>query len=202
MTDNSSNINKAFQLIAQLSIDKASQVLSKMIKVGAKIELQNVFMSDITAATEDVMEKDNCEVVGALVDLIGDAPFKFLFYVDQADSLVLTDLILRKEIGTSKEYNLYTQSAIQELGNVISNAVANVFSTDFDIALRPAPPTVLHDFAGIIFQEYLIASVGERNEVLIIESLFRVISQDIKCRMFLLPTSDSDQFLSHLVSSI
>ena len=193
-------INRALKLVASLSIDKASQVLSKMIKAGAKIELENVALEDISQATARIMEEDTEEMVGAFVDLVGDVPFKFLFYVDANDSLALTDLILRKELGATKKFDLYVSSSVQELGNVLASAITNVFASDFQIKMRPTPPIVVHDFASTIFGEFIMEAAQEQNNILMIQSVFRVVRMNIKCRMFLLPKGDAQKELSGLVS--
>jgi chemotaxis protein CheC len=194
-------IDSAIRLIAKLSIDKSSQAFSKMIKAGARIEMEKAYMADISEATAKAYSED-AEVVGAFIDLTGDAPFKFLFYVTDKDSLVLTDLILRREVGTTKEFDLYAKSAVQEVGNILSSAISNVFSADFQIALKPTPPTVLHDFAGTVFEEYLVDIASERNEILIIESQFRIIQADIKCSMFLLPYPGSEKVLNYISKAL
>ena len=188
--EDAQKVQRALQLIANLSIDKASQVLSKMIKVGAKIELENVYVADISKATEAVMVSETGDVVGAYVDLVGDMPFKFLFYVAAEDSLTLTDLILRKELGSTKKFDLYVTSSVQELGNILASAISNVFVSDFQIKMRPSPPKVVHDYASTVFGEYIMEAAAEQNDILMIESQFRVVRMNIKCRMFLLPTGD------------
>jgi chemotaxis protein CheY-P-specific phosphatase CheC len=194
-------VHRALQLVANLSIDKASQVLSKMIKAGAKIELENVYMADISKATEKIMVEDTSDVVGAFVELVGDMPFKFLFYVNAEDSLTLTDLILRKEIGSTKKFDLYVASSVQELGNILSSAITNVFASDFQIQMKPTPPIVVHDYASTVFGEYIMEAAAEQNEILMIESQFRVVRMNIKCRMFLLPKGDTQKALSSIVGS-
>lgn len=195
-------INRALKLIASLSIDKSSQVFSKIIKTGAKIELEDVYFADISEITSKIMERDQGEVVGAFVDLLGDAPFKFLFYVDVKDSLLLTDLILRKELGTTKEFNLYAQSAVQEIGNILASAITNVFASDFQISMRPSPPTVVNDFASTIFSEYIMNTSPDRNSILLIESIFQVVSENIHCQMFIMPSGDSDKILSYMANTM
>lgn len=192
-------IQRALQLIANLSIDKASQVLSKMIKAGARIELENVYLADISKATEKIIIEEQGDVVGAYVDLVGDLPFKFLFYVAAQDSLIVTDLILRKELGTTKDFNLYVTSSVQELGNILSSAVTNVFASDFQISMRPTPPKVVHDYASTVFGEFIMDAAAQQNEILMIESQFRVVRMNISCRMFLLPTGDAQKTLAGLV---
>ncbi|MCK5579806.1 MAG: chemotaxis protein CheC [Candidatus Omnitrophica bacterium] len=195
-------IDRALKLIAGLSIDKSSQVLSKMIKMGASIEMRDVYMADISQLTANRTAEDEKEVVGAFIDLVGDAPFKFLFYVSADDSLVLTDLILRREVGTSKEFDLYSQSAVQEIGNILASAITNVFATDFQISMRPSPPVVVNDYASTIFQEYIMSAALERDEILIIETVFCVVQQDISCRMFILPMQESEKILNYIVSTM
>jgi chemotaxis protein CheY-P-specific phosphatase CheC len=194
-------VHRALELVANLSIDKASQVLSKMIKAGAKIDLEKVYVADISQATEKIMTADNIEVVGAFVDLVGDMPFHFLFYVAAEDSLLLTDLILRRDIGSTSKIDPYVQSTVQELGNILSSAITNVFASDFQIKMRPTPPIVVHDFASTVFQEYIMEAAAQQNEILMIESLFLVVRMNIKCRMFLLPKGDTQKTLAGLVGS-
>lgn len=194
-------IDKAVSLIAKLSIDKSSQAFSKIVKTGARIEMEKAYMADISEATASVNSEDR-EVVGAFIDLKGDAPFKFLFFVNAQDSLVLTDLILRRDVGYTTEFNLYTQSAVQEIGNVLASAISNVFAADFEIDLKPTPPSVVHDFAGTIFEEYLVDIASERNEILIIECNFCVVKDDIRCAMFLLPYPGSEKVLNYISKSI
>lgn len=194
-------VDRALQLISKLSIDKASQVLSKMIKGGASIAFEKAYMADITDATQKVNEEFE-EIVGSFIRLVGDAPFKFLFFVSPADSYVLTDMILRREPGTTKEFNAYASSAVQEIGNILASAITNVFSADFGIMLYPSPPTVMHDFAGTVFSEYILEAAIDRNEVLIIQSKFSVVKQNVGCHMFLLPVHDADKTLSQIASNL
>ena len=193
------DVHYVLRIVAKLSIDKASQVLSKMVRNGAKIELEKVYVADISAATEKIMEAESGDVIGAFVDLVGDIPIKFLFYVDTRDSMVLTDLILRRKDGTTKEIDTYTLSAVQELGNIISSAITNVFASDFQVQMKPSPPVVVHDYASTVFQEFIMEAATENNEILMIESSFRVVKLDIKCRMFLLPRTDAQKTLANII---
>ncbi len=199
MTDE--KIDRAVTMIAKLSIDKSSQVFSKTIRSGARIEMEKAYMADISEASAKAYAEDK-EVVGSFIDLDGDAPFKFLFYINDTDSLIITDLMLRREVGLTTEFNIYAQSAVQEVGNILASAISNVFSADFGIALKPTPPSVVHDYAGTIFEEYLLDVAAEKNEVLMIESKFSIVHSDIKCSMFLLPYPGSERVLSQISHTV
>jgi chemotaxis protein CheC len=194
-------INKAIEVIAELSIDRASQALSKMVKAGARIEVQRAFISDISQVTE-AMNRENRSVVGSVVDLTGDAPFKFLFFVTLADSLVLTDRILQRPVGSTKEFDIYAQSAVQEIGNILASAIANVFSSDLQIAMKPTPPIVVHDFTGAIFQEFIRGIAANQNELFTIESKLCIVKNHILCSMYILPAVEGEKVLSYMSKKI
>lgn len=187
-------INRMVEMVAEQSIYKASLSLSKMLKAGASIDLKRIAMADIGEVTESV-NQENEEVTGAFVDLTGDAPFKFLFYVDTKGAFVLTDLLLRKEPGYTTEMSEYVTSTIQEIGNILASAVANTFSADFRISMLPSPPVVVSDFSGALFQEFLMESAMTSDKVMLLESQFNVVKASLRCRMFIVPQSGSEKIL-------
>lgn len=197
----STEVNKAIELIAKLSIDKASQVLSKVIKTGARIEMEDAYVADISQVTEKISAESD-EVVGAFLDLEGDAPFKFLFFVKFSDSFALADLMLNRPLGTTKKFDIYAASAVQEIGNILGAAISNIFSADFQIEMSPTPPVIVRDFAGVIFEEYIISAAVEKNKIFIIESKFNVVKNDIKCYMFILPVQGSEKTLSRIARTM
>ena len=77
-------VNRAVRLIAEQGIDRASQSLSKMLRSGAVIDLKRIEMVDIADISKD-LSLENHEVIGSFIDLLGDAPFKFLFYVQTGE---------------------------------------------------------------------------------------------------------------------
>ena len=193
--------NKILTLIAKLSIDKASRTLSKFVKSGARIALERTYIADISDITKSMMS-DSSEVVGAFVNLVGDAPFKFLFFVDVKDSMLLSDLILTGKTGNAKEFGIYTLSAVQEMGNILASSISNVFSVDFQITLRPSPPEMVHDYVGTIFAEYITEVALDIDEVFIIESKFHVVEHDIDCHMFIVPMKGSEEVLQRVANAI
>jgi len=194
-----SRINNAITLIARLSIDKSSRTLSKFVRAGARIELERAYVVDVSEATK-VIAHGESEVVGALVNLTGDAPFKFLFFVGLKDSFLLADLILRRPLGTTTGFDLYASSAVQEIGNVLATSISNVFATDFQIVMRSTPPMVLHDYAGTLFEEYILEAAVEKNELFIIETKFFVVEHNINCHMFIVPLHGSEDVLSSIAN--
>ncbi|MBF0385276.1 MAG: chemotaxis protein CheC [Candidatus Omnitrophica bacterium] len=196
--DKTHKVDKAIELIARISIDRASQSFSKIIKSGAKIELESIFYSDVTALTEEAISLKDEEVIGAFVNLAGDAPFRFLFYVPVPASFLLADLILKNEPGTTKELDEYAKSAVQELGNILASSISNTFAKDFDIKLKVTPPVLVTDLASILLQEYIINAASGKDRVLVIKSAFKVIKFGLETQMYIVPTAESERILSYL----
>ncbi len=192
---------KAIKFITELSIDKASQVLSKLLKTGCKIELSDAALYDITDFSQQMFEK-NEEIAGAMTDLIGDASFKFLFWVAIEDSLSLADLLMRKSIGTTKKFDIYAESSIQEICNILASSVANIFARDFSISLKPTPTKVFCDYSGVVFGEVIQTLALDVDEIMIIETIFNAVNYKIRCSMFLLPQAGSIETLNFLTGMV
>ena len=188
-------IDRLLKTVAEQSIDKSSQVLSKMLNCDAHIDLKKIAFEDVTVVTQEINEQSR-PVIAASIDLVGDAPFRFLFWVAVDDAYKLTDLFLCQEVGTTKEFDEYTSSTVQEIGNIISSAVTNVFVANFQVAMKPEPPVVIRDYSGSIFEEFVMAAAMDRNELLLIESRFQIAQCEMDCRMYLLPLAKSDEKLS------
>ncbi|MBF0479449.1 MAG: hypothetical protein HQL26_08195 [Candidatus Omnitrophica bacterium] len=202
MVHSNKTIN-AIQMIARLIIDEASRAFSKMIRQGVSIEMQNAYFDDISNVTAKICNEYNeyKGSVGAIVDLTGDVKLKFLFMTDLSTAQILTDLLLRRQTGTTKEYDINVESTVQEIGNVLSCIVANMLVNDFQISMTPSVPVVLRDFAGTIFAEFIRDVADERQEALVVESRFLLSNQKMKCHMFIMPVGESEQILQYLTFS-
>ncbi len=194
-------VNRVLKLIAQLSVDHASRSLSKMLKTGARIELERADIVNVSEASARVNQEDY-EVTGSLVDLDGDINFKFLFFTNAEHSATLAELILGKKRNSIENFDVYAHSAIQELSNILSSAVANVFSQDLGVNLTTSPPMSIHDYLGAIFAEYVVTVAGQKSEILMIESRFVVVQHDVKCHMFILPVEDSYEAFARKFKSV
>ncbi|MFA6583618.1 MAG: hypothetical protein WCS77_04905 [Elusimicrobiaceae bacterium] len=191
-------VNKYIRMVSQMSVEKASAVLGKLLKNDAKIELENVYMSDMSAITSK-MNASGERIIGAMIDLTGDTDFKFLLFVNDKDSFLLTDLMLRKPIGTTTAFGPYVYSTVKEIGNILASAIAGVFSVDFKLNLKPTPPYGMHDFSGSIFEEYIMNSQIIAEEIVIIESVFNVVGHGLRCSMYIIPV-DEKKVLEHLAA--
>ncbi|MFC1856031.1 chemotaxis protein CheC, partial [Thermodesulfobacteriota bacterium] len=186
---------KILELISKMSMDKASQVFSKTIKAGSRIEIARLRKVDITQISEE-LEGEDKEVSGAIVQLTGDTPTKLLFMINLDGALTLTDLYLRRNIGETKDFDIFVESTIQEIGNILASSIANVFVKDFNIELSPEPPLVINDYSSSIFNTLLMEEAYSGNdEIILVETKFFIVKMSIDCNLILLPSFDSTKLL-------
>ncbi len=186
---------KVIEMISRMSIDRASQVFSKTIKAGSKIEIVRFQRVDISEISEEVSKEDK-EATGAIVQLSGEAPTKLLFIVNLKDALKLTDLFLRREIGETKAFDIYVESTIQEIGNILASSIANVFAKGFNVEMSPEPPVVLSDYSSSIFNTVLMdEDYLTDNKILLVETKFFVVRTAFDCMLFLMPSVEATKVL-------
>jgi len=194
------DVKKAVDFTIELSIDKASAVLSKTLKAGAKIELERTEVVELSKLTEDLMSQNKEDMVGALITLEGDVLIKFLFLIRTEDAFAFTDMMLRRAVGSTQKMGPYTKSAIQEVGNILASALSNVFSKNFGISVWPSTPVMFHDFMDSIFSTFLMESAPLDDMIWLIETKFFVVKAQVECAMFLVPSFKNIEHLRNFVS--
>ncbi len=177
---------KVFEVMTRLSIDRASRALSKTLKTGAKIALSNIYITDLSGATEK-MNEDAREMAGVMVNFHGNVACKLLFMLPMEGTLILTDLFLRQPVGTAKEFDDASESAIQEVGNIIAAHICNSLVSNFDATLVPLPPMVHNDFAGVLFSSLLMEQGMNEESFLLIDTSFKILKTELDCYLFLIP---------------
>ncbi len=181
---------RVINIIFGLGIDRASRALSKTLKAGAKIEMEKTSVADISDVTEQ-MNDNSQEMSGALVNLEGDIPLKMLFLIPQKNVFTLTDLFMRKPIGTTTEFNEFTESVVQEVGNILASSISNVIVSDFGAKETLSSPVVMSDFAGTIFSTFVMEEGMMTDDLLLIETRFEISRVQLECELFLLPRVNS-----------
>jgi chemotaxis protein CheC len=181
---------KILEIMSNLSIDRASRALSKLLRTGAKISLSKVSIADFGEATEK-MNEDQREMTSVVVNFKGNERCKFLFMLPLEGALILTDLFLRQRRGTSKEYDVFTESAVQEVGNILASHISNALVSDFNAKLIPQPPQVHNDYAGVIFSNLVMEQGMIDDKLLLIETVFEISGAELECYLFLVPEMNS-----------
>lgn len=181
---------KIVEIISKLSVDRASRALSKVLRAGAKISFSRAYLEDISDTTAK-MNDDLREMSGVMVDFKGNINCKLLFMLPLTGSYILTDLFLRQPQGTTTEFNEFTESVVQELGNILASHISNALVSDFDATLLPQPPQVHNDYAGVMFSNLVLEQSMTNDKLLLLETQFEICKSEMECYLFLVPEMTS-----------
>jgi len=178
------------RVIAQRSAENASTVISKWLKNTVTLRVLNVNMT--TLEEIGVNMKLNEDIVFAsATELIGDIRGHFLFIFKLEDAFKMTDMVLKKPIGTTSETDEIVQSVILETCNIVGSSFSNSLVNMLQINLLPSAPSICCDIGGAImgnvFLEY--ASYGEK--IFFIDTEYVHEESKIEGYFFILPTPDS-----------
>lgn len=173
-------------VIIDMGIDMASRALSKSLRTAAIIKVTNTAIRNACEITER-LNSDEREMVASLLVLNSAETGKVLFMVEKKDAFILKDLYLRDPVGTTKKYDVYVESCIQELGNILCGSVSNSLATDLGLTMLPTPPLVTCDFAGAIFSALIMDDLFENDEILLMDTLFEIMHYNFNCHFYLIP---------------
>ncbi len=179
------HINK-LHIIIDMSIDKASRIFSKTLKTAATIKITNTGLQDACSASEKLNESEE-EMVAVQIVLHGSGDGKVLFMVEKQSALILEDLYLGNTIGTSNGYDIYTESTILEIGNVIAGAIANSIASDLGLTIIPTPPVATCDFAGSVFSSMIMDDLAENDNLMLMDTIFEIMHYNFNCYLYFIP---------------
>ena len=174
------------RIVLDMGTDEASRDLSKALRTAATIYISETALYDAYDITEK-LNNDEREMVASLLVLHGTGNGKVLFMVDKKDAFILKDLYLREKVGTTKEYDEYVESTIQEIGNILSGSISNSLSTDFGLTILPSPPLVTCDFAGTIFESMIMEELLEDDDLILMDTSFNILHYNFNCYFYLIP---------------
>ncbi len=179
------HINR-LNVIIEMSIDRASRTLSKTLKTASVIKISYTSVRDSCSVTER-LNSDEREMIGTLLAMEGVDNGKILFMVEKEDAYVLKDLYLREPVGTTTEYDLYVESAVKEIGNILSGSICNSIASDLGLTILPLPPLVTCDYAGTIFSAMIMDELFEDDDLLLMDTLFEIMHYNFKCFLYFIP---------------
>lgn len=122
------------------------------------------------------------------VRMSGEVPGLVLFVFNSESTLKLVDMLMGLEIGTTEELDDIGQSAVMEVGNVLSGSFVGALYSLTSLEMKSAVPLFAYDMLGAILTSLMVASGRAEDQVLVIETgLFQEHAEvDIKGHFFML----------------
>lgn len=126
----------------------------------------------------------------------GDVPGVVLFVFDSRSTYGLVDLLMGKEPGATGELDEISESAVKEIGNVLTGSFIAATCQLTQLNMVTTVPMFAFDMLGAILTSLMVASGQVEEQVLVIQTkLFQERETDINGHFFLLTEPGSIQKL-------
>lgn len=128
------------------------------------------------------------ELVGCVsLRVLGDAPGLVLFIFDEESTYRLVDMLMGQPVGTTRELDEMAESAVREVGNVLTGSFISAISMMTGLHMVTTVPVFAFDMLGAVLTSLMVAAGRVEDQVLVIETeLFHDEETTVKGRFFLL----------------
>ena len=163
-----------------------SQIINHRIDMNVP-EVSIVPLGDVP----DLVGGPDAMVVGVFLRVYGEAPGNILFLLPKDSAFYLVDMLMGKNHGDTQSLDFMDESALMEIGNILSGAYLNALFTMTRLSLLPSIPALAMDMAGAILSVVLIQLGQMGDHALVIETEFLAEDDGIKGHFFLVPDPGS-----------
>ncbi|MFC1782893.1 chemotaxis protein CheC [Planctomycetota bacterium] len=189
-------MDNKLQHINQQAATNATEALSKLIDrpvvVGiSKAEVKKVEDLSPFIGPEDV-------VAGIYLPVTGDIRGAALLIFPQDTSFILCDLLVKRELGTTRKLTKLDESALKEVGNIISGNYLSVLANTLQVKIVEHIPNFSFDMFGAIVSQIITEFAQKTENALVIEIEFIFEPETFKGYFLLL--FEVEQFMAMIGS--
>ncbi len=172
------NKEDVLKKVSRTAADKASRVLSKLVDKEINIEVfkaevKKVYKLDPIIGPEEV-------VAGIYLPVKGDINGASLLIFPKESAFEMSDLLLKRNSGTTRRLSELDKSALKEVGNIISGSYFSILANMLQIKIVEDVPIFSFDMFGAIVSEIITKFVQKADKALVIEVLFTSKSKKVK----------------------
>lgn len=180
----------ALREIGNVGAGNSATALSQIINKRIDMNVPKVALVPIETVPDLVGGPDTI-VVGVFLRVYGRAPGNILFLLPQKSAFYLVDTLMGRPHGTTKKLDFMDESALMEIGNILSGAYLNAFFNFTHISMLPSIPALAMDMAGAILNVILVQLGQMGDQALVIETEFLAEDDGINGHFFLVPDPGS-----------
>lgn len=161
--------SKLEEINKQASLN-ASRALSKLINKQVDIEITKVEVKDVSKLSPLIGPEEI--VAGVYLPLTGDIEGAALLIFPKESAFSLSDLLVRRPPGSTRKLTDLDESALKEVGNIISGNYFTVFSNTLRVKIIEHIPSFSFDMFGAIIGQIITKFAKKVEKALIIEIEF------------------------------
>lgn len=183
------------QEVGNIGVGHAATSMSQMLSSKVLIGLPKVSFIPLNALFDLVGSPEEW-VSCVSVRFEGEAPCYFLLLFEQQTALDVVDLMMERNLGSTKTLDEMGESVLQEVGNILSGGFATALNTLTGLSFAATVPAFSSDMFGAVFSSLIVASGQVEDTILVFESQMSNQQYKILGRFFLLPEPGSLDIIS------
>lgn len=179
--------------LGNIGAGNAATALASMLNKRIDMDVPKVRILEFSEVSELIGAEKL--VAGILLDVGGDikATIMFLMEIEAARNLV--SLLMGLQISDGDSFSEIEESALKEIGNILTGAYLSALSSLTHLTLIPSVPYLAIDMAGALISVPAIEFGKVGDTVLYIETEFAEGSSKVGGDFFLVPNADSYDIL-------
>jgi len=180
----------ALKEMGNIGAGSAATALSQLLGKDIKLAVPEVTMVAVEKIAETFKSRD--EIAAAVyMRIFGEVQARALMIFPQDRVLFLMDLLMKRELGTTREFGETEQSALKEIGNIIISSYLNALAKFIGLNSVPSVPALAVDMVGAIFQTVSAELAEMGKEALLIETEMTEETTKLTNKMFLIPDEEA-----------
>ena len=179
------------------SANMVIESLAEMTAMDVIMEVSAVNMTEIEQIPATVGITDDA-MIGLYVRFTGDLPGSVLILISIESAQKLADIMLAgmgDEPAEGEVLSEMQQSAVEEIGNIITSSFIDVWANTFGTGLTQTPPAFVCDFVPSILDAALARASEGGDFAVVFNSAIRITDEDIDCHILVLPDPDRMQIM-------
>lgn len=176
----------AIREIISIGASNSASALSKMVDCPVDLEIAFVDAIHLTEIP-NLLEDKEMQVTAVYMSINGQITGTFLLIFPMHSALLLTDLIMKRKLGSTKKLSEMDESALTEIANIISGNCTTAMSKFLGMSFQSSIPYLSKDMVGSIVEHIIAKSDNKEERVLASEVRFNIRSDvSIHAFMFML----------------
>ena len=179
-----------FQVIANVGATHSAESLSKILNKRIDLSIPEVTLKPIERIPEYLGDIENT-YIGVMLPILGDAKGTLLFVLKDDIAFRLVDMLYGTSIHETNTLDEDSESALNELTNIIGSSVINVFAEKAGMAIKPSVPTIVHDYLQSVIDSILVMHNMTNDYAIVMDTAFYFEDDSIIGNLLLIPETES-----------
>ncbi|MBP7791576.1 MAG: chemotaxis protein CheC [Candidatus Goldbacteria bacterium] len=180
----------ALKELGNIGAGSAATALSQLLGKDIKLNVPDVTIIPIEKVNEKIAKHQQI-IAAVYLRIYGEIQARALLILPQDKIFYIIDLLMKKKLGTTREFGENEQSAIKEIGNIIISSYLNALAKFIGLNSVPSVPALAVDMADAIIQTISaeLAEVGP--DAFLIENEMVEKEIDLSTTLLILPEMTS-----------